>query len=130
MGTLELYLMNSALPSNWEVAGVHNNWSRLHNPGNEYIRLGPIHTFHTQKPTFQTHIYKTMSGPRDGLYLIQLAGDPKPLIGVDSSTAIVKPVVAGGNNNVVSPVVFVQRQRHLYHPLNSQSSFSYDGVIC
>jgi hypothetical protein len=37
-----------------------------------------------------------MSGPQDGIYLIQLAGDPKPLIGVDSSTAIVKPVVAGG----------------------------------
>ena len=64
-----------------------------------------------------------MSGPEDGTYRIQLAVVPNPLIGVDDVPVIPKPVITEGANNVVSPLVFVLHQRHLYRPFNSPSSF-------
>jgi hypothetical protein len=43
-----------------------------------------------------------MSGPPDGKYQIQLAANPRPLIGVYPGPALEKPVIVGGVNNVVS----------------------------
>ena len=40
---------------NWEVAGVHNNWSRLCRWANERIKLGSTHIISTQKPISQSH---------------------------------------------------------------------------
>jgi hypothetical protein len=41
-----------------------------------------------------------MSGPPDGKYQIQLAANPRPLIGVYPGPALEKPVIVGGVNNV------------------------------
>jgi hypothetical protein len=56
-----------------------------------------------------------MSGPPSGKYRIQLAAGSRPFIGADGGPAPVKPVILEGINSVVSPLVFVQRQRPLYH---------------
>ena len=64
-----------------------------------------------------------MSGPPSGKYWIRLALGSEPSIGVDAGPAPVKRVITEGINNIVSPMVFVQSQRHLYRPFNSQSSF-------
>jgi hypothetical protein len=60
-----------------------------------------------------------MSGPPNGKYWIRLAVGSKPSIGVDDGPAPVKPVITEGINNIVSPLIFVQRQRHLDRPFNS-----------
>ena len=64
-----------------------------------------------------------MSGPETGKYWIRLVADPKPFVGVEPVPVPVKPVVTAARDNIVSPHVYVQRQRHLCYPFNSQSSF-------
>ena len=82
---------------------------------------------HTSSPD-----YKTMSGPADGKYYIQLASsDRQPRIGVDyvEGLPVVPRVITDGRNNVVSPLVFVQCQLRS----NTRSSLVflslYDGMM-
>jgi hypothetical protein len=63
-----------------------------------------------------------MSGPEPGKYWIQLAGDPKPYIGVEPGPGV-KPVVTAARNNIVSALVFVQCQPRLHYLFNSHFSF-------
>jgi hypothetical protein len=50
-----------------------------------------------------------MGGPADGKYYILPAHGPNLLAGVDGHGGTTVPIVLGGKNNVVSPLVFVQR---------------------
>jgi hypothetical protein len=50
-----------------------------------------------------------MGGPKDGKYIIKLVAGRQPIVGVDLVGPIV-PVITNGDDNVVSPSVFVQRQ--------------------
>ena len=68
-----------------------------------------------------------MTGPKNGRYRILPAAYPVWYIGVDAGPEPVKPIIVHGRDNVVSPLAFVQRGRHLYHSFNFQSSFLYHG---
>jgi hypothetical protein len=50
-----------------------------------------------------------MGGPKDGKYIIKPAAGRQSIVGVDLVGPIV-PVITDGDDNVVSPSVFVQRQ--------------------
>ena len=94
-------------------------YKRTYKAGAHAHNLHPDHIpiSHNNSPD-----YKTMSGPDTGEYLIQLVADPRPPIGVDDGSAPLVPVVTDGNNNIVSPLVFVQCQLRSLHPSNYRSS--------
>lgn len=50
-----------------------------------------------------------------GKYWIKPVGDDTALVGVDSDNEHVARVVVGGNDNVVSLLMFVQSQPRPYH---------------
>ena len=56
---------------------------------------------------------KAIGGLKDGKYYILPVHGPKLLAGVDGHGGPDVPVVLLGENNVVSPLVFVQRQLRL-----------------